>query len=74
MDSKNVFITFNHMKKLLLFIVISILTSSCYTYVRETGRFHHKRTNLKRYHRMGINGFHIRNREYSKQLNKNKPK
>ncbi len=62
------------MKKLVLFIVISMLTSSCYTYVRETGRFHHKRANLRRYHRLGINGFHIRNREYIKQLNKNKPK
>jgi hypothetical protein len=62
------------MKKILLFIIISVLTSSCYTYVRETGRFHHRRSNLKRYHRLGINGFHIRNREYSKQLNKNKPK
>jgi hypothetical protein len=62
------------MKKLLLFIVISVLTSSCYMYVRETGRFHHRRVNLQRYHRMGINGFHIRNHEYSKQLNKNKPK
>ena len=62
------------MKKLLLFIIISVLTSSCYMYVRETGRFYHKRANLKRYHRFGINGFHIRNREYIKQLNKNKPK
>jgi len=62
------------MKKLLLFIIISVLTSSCYMYVRETGRFHHKRANLRRYHRFGINGFHIRNREYIKQLNKNKPK
>jgi hypothetical protein len=62
------------MKKLLLLLIISVLTSSCYTYVRETGRFHHKRTNLRRYHHMGINGFHIRNREFSKQLNKNKPK
>ena len=62
------------MKKILLFIVFSILMSSCYVYVRETGRFHHRRVNLRRYHRFGINGFHIRNREFSKQLNKNKPK
>lgn len=62
------------MKKLILLFALSILTSSCYTYVRETGRFYHKRANLKRYHRLGINGFHLRNREFSKQLNKNKPK
>jgi hypothetical protein len=62
------------MKKLILLFALSILMSSCYTYVRETGRFHHKRVNLRRYHRFGINGFHIRNREFSKQLNKNKPK
>ena len=43
-------------------------------YVRETGRFHHRRVNLQRYHHMGINGFNIRNREFSKQLNKNKTK
>jgi hypothetical protein len=62
------------MKRLLILFILSVLTSSCYTYVRETGRFHHRRVNLQRYHRMGINGFHIRNREYSKQLNKNKSK
>ena len=62
------------MKKLILLFALSILTSSCYMYVRETGRFHHKRANLKRYHRWGINGINIPNREYSKQLNKNKPK
>jgi hypothetical protein len=62
------------MKKILLLIVFSLLMSSCYVYVRETGRFHHRRANLKRYHRFGINGFHIRNHEFRKQLNKNKPK
>ena len=62
------------MKKLILLFALSILMSSCYTNVRETGRFHHKRVNLRRYHRFGINGFYIRNREFSKQLNKNKPK
>lgn len=62
------------MKKLILLFALSILTSSCYTYVRETGRFYHKRANLRRYHRLGINGFHIKSREYIKQLNKNKTK
>lgn len=61
------------MKKILVLFIITILLSGCVTYVRETGRWYPRHRHIRPYHKFGINGFHIRNRQFRKQLNKNKP-
>lgn len=45
-----------------------LLMSSCITYVKETGRFYPRRTNIRPYHRLGINGFHLKNKRYRAYL------
>jgi hypothetical protein len=61
------------MKKLLLFIVISILTSSCYTYIPGFG-VRRVNTRLQPYHRMGVNGYHLPNRRYNRIIIPHSPK
>jgi hypothetical protein len=53
------------MKKLILLLLIATMTSSCYTYIPGFGI---RRTNvrLQRYHRMGVNGYHLPNRRYNR--------
>ena len=53
------------MKKLILLLLIATMSSSCYTYIPGYGI---RRTNVKlqRYHRMGVNGYHLPNRRYNR--------
>lgn len=61
------------MKKLLLLFCVTLLMSSCVTYVRETGRFYSSRHRMKQYHHFGINGLRLRNRVYKKYLYPRRP-
>ncbi len=45
-----------------------MLTTSCITYVKETGKFYPRRTNIRPTHRMGINGYHLKNQYYLKRV------
>lgn len=54
------------MKKLILLFIVTLLMTSCVTYVRETGRFYPRRNNLRPYHGWGINGFRLRNKRFNR--------
>jgi hypothetical protein len=56
------------MKKTIALFIILITLSGCFTYVRETGRFYPRNRNLQPNHRMGINGYHLKNRYYFRQV------
>lgn len=45
-----------------------VTLTGCFTYVRETGRFYPRNKNLRPNHRIGINGYHLRNRYYFRQV------
>jgi hypothetical protein len=53
------------MKKLILLLLIATVTSSCYTYIPGFG-IRRVNTKLQRYHRIGVNGYHLPNRRYNR--------
>ena len=59
---------YSGMKKFILLLGVTLLMMSCVTYVRETGRFHARHTNLRPYHQFGINGFRLRNKRFNDRM------
>jgi hypothetical protein len=57
-----------NMKKIIYLLIVVFTLTSCFTYVRETGRFYPRNRNFKPNHRIGINGYHLRNRYYFRQI------
>jgi hypothetical protein len=61
------------MKKLILLLLITTITSSCYTYIPGFG-IRRVNTKLKPYHRIGVNGYHLPNRRYNRIIIPHSPK
>ncbi len=47
-----------------------MITTSCITYVKETGKFYPRQKNIKPTHRFGINGINLKNKQYQKRVNR----
>jgi hypothetical protein len=57
-----------NMRKIIYVLIVIFTLTSCITYVRETGRFYPRNRNLQPTHRMGINGYHLRNQYYFRHI------
>lgn len=58
------------MKKILILLIIMATMTSCFTYIKETGKFYPRKKNIKKYHDIGINGINIKQHRYKIQENK----
>ena len=56
------------MRKTIALFIIMITLSGCFTYVPVTHRFYPRRTNIRPYHRLGINGYRIPQQRYRQQI------
>ena len=56
------------MKKTIFLLLTIVTLTGCFTYVRETGRFYPRNRNLQPNHRMGINGYHLKNQYYFRRI------
>ncbi len=57
------------MKKV-IYLLLLLITTSCITYVKETGKFYPRQKNIKPTHRFGINGINLKNKQYQKRVNR----